>query len=85
PEGIEGEVPVAIADAPKEAVPPGGAHEEKEKAAKRTRTKGRAVREETGGSKGARAMRRVKPTPQHKTDAGKPSGKPPTRAKRRKS
>ncbi|MGH7167117.1 MAG: DNA topoisomerase VI subunit B, partial [Nitrospiraceae bacterium] len=85
PEGIEGEVPVAIADAPKETVPPKGAPEEEEKAEKRTRPKGHAMREETPRSKDARAMRRVKPTPRHKTDAGKPSGKLPTRAKRRKS
>src|SRR5947208_11426328 len=81
PEGIEGEVSVSIATAPTEAVPPEGAPGEEEKAAKRTRPKGRARHEESGKSKDARAMRRVKPTPRHKTDASKPAGTPRKRAK----
>ena len=85
PEGIEGEVPVSIADAPTEAVSPKEAPEEEDKAEKRTAPKGRARREETGRSKDARAMRRVRPTPRHKTTAGKPAGTPPRRAKRRKT
>ncbi|TLY40881.1 MAG: DNA topoisomerase VI subunit B [Nitrospirae bacterium] len=85
PAGIEGEVSVSIATAPTEAVPPEGAPGEEEKAAKRTRPKGRARREESGKSKDARAMRRVKPTPRHKTDASKPAGTPRKSAKRRKA
>ncbi|MGH7168088.1 MAG: DNA topoisomerase VI subunit B, partial [Nitrospiraceae bacterium] len=84
PEGIEGEVPVSIAESPKEAVPPTGAPEEEEKAGKRTRPKGHAMREETARSKDARAMRRVKPTPRHKTNADKPAGPPKHRAARRR-
>src|SRR5213080_2240938 len=85
PAGIEGEVSVSIATAPTEAVPPEGAPGEEEKAAKRTRPKGRARHEESGKSKDARAMRRVKPTPRHKTDASKPAGTPRKSAKRRKA
>jgi len=76
---------VSIATAPTEAVPPEGAPGEEEKAAKRTGPKGRARREESGKSKDARAMRRVKPTPRHKTDASKPAGTPRKSAKRRKA
>ena len=85
PAGIEGEVSVSIATAPTEAVPPEGAPGEEEKAAKRTGPKGRARREESGKSKDARAMRRVKPTPRHKTDASKPAGTPRKSAKRRRT
>src|SRR5205807_3790223 len=85
PEGIEGEVPVSIADAPKEAEAPEGAHEEEEKAAKQTRPKGPAGRQETDRSKQARPTRRVKPTPRHKTDPAKPESASQKRATRRKT
>ena len=85
PEGIEGEVPVTIADAPKETASPQGAPEEEEKAAKRTRPKGRAARQGTDRSKHARPTRRVKPTPRHKTDPAEPARAPQKRATRRKT
>src|SRR5437899_8592958 len=73
PEGIEGEVPVPIVEPPNEAGPPKETPEEEEKAAKRTRPKGRAARQETDRSKQARPTRRVKPTPRHKTDPAEPA------------
>src|SRR6058998_2034626 len=73
PEGIEGEVPVPIVEPPNEAGPPKETPEEEEKAAKRTRPKGRAARQETDRSKHARPTRRVKPTPRHKTDPAEPA------------
>jgi len=84
PEGIEGEVPVTIAEAPKPAAPPEEAPEAQEKAEKPKRPKGQAMREETT-AKGARATRRVKPKAQHKTGAGKPAGTAKTRPTRRRT
>src|SRR5438445_8138907 len=85
PEGIEGEVPVPIVEPPNEAGPPQEAPEGEDKAAKRTRPKGRAARQETDRSKHARPTRRVKPTPRHKTAPAKPESAPQKRATRRKT
>ena len=85
PEGVEGEVPVPIVEPPNEAGPPKETPEEEEKAAKRTRPKGRAARQETDRSKHARPTRRAKPTPRHKTDPAEPARASQKRATRRKT
>jgi DNA topoisomerase VI subunit B len=84
PAGVEGEVPVLIAEPPKETAPPKGIPEEEEKAEKETRPKRHAGRQKTGRGTRAQARRRARPKPRHKTHAGKPAGTPKKRATRRK-
>src|SRR3989442_178625 len=68
PEGIEGEVPVAISEAPGGAMSPNGAPEEEEEAGQPSRPKGKTAR----------------PKAERKLKGVKPAGKPQTRATRRK-
>ncbi|HKW86678.1 MAG TPA: DNA topoisomerase VI subunit B [Nitrospiraceae bacterium] len=83
PEGIEGELPVPIAEVPAETATLRGSPEEEQQAPRPARLSGKATRHATDKKKASRPTRRVKSMPQ-RTTAMKPAGKHKERATRKR-